>query len=146
MSSDYLKTPIVGMKITETPHYGMTADGYTKRSGAPTSRLIRLEGEKRWRRLMCWQFSNAGTCFIRIKGETLIVADSDLPLEETKEKSTTKFRDLKVGDTFEFDRTGFEYSGMASGPWKKTSARGYKRIHDGMDCRVGTINVSVIKA
>jgi len=78
----YLKTPIEAMKRTETPRYGMTADGYTRKSGAPTSRMIRLAGERRWRRLMCWQFSNAGTLFIRVNGQTLIVNEYDLPGNE----------------------------------------------------------------
>ena len=34
--------------------------------------MLRLEGEKRWRRLMCWQFSNAGTCFVRVKGQPFV--------------------------------------------------------------------------
>ncbi len=75
----YLEKKIVETKRTETPRYGMAADGYTVRSGAPTSMMIRLEGEKIWRRLMVWQFSNAGTCFVRIKGECLIVPDHTIP-------------------------------------------------------------------
>lgn len=61
------------------PHAGMTADGYTKRSGAPSSIMVRLTGEKIWRRVMVWQFSNAGTAFVRIKGTPFIVCDSDIP-------------------------------------------------------------------
>jgi len=76
---DHLETPIVSKRQTETPRYGMSAEGYTLRSGAPTSWLIRLEGETRWRRLMCWQFSNAGTCFVRILGREFVVRDCDLP-------------------------------------------------------------------
>ncbi len=76
---DYLNTPIVKSKQTDTPRYGMTVAGYTKLSGAPTSRMILLEGESRWRRLMCWQFSNAGTCFVRVKGEALIVREYQIP-------------------------------------------------------------------
>ena len=77
---EYLEQKIVEVRHTETPHYGMAADGYTLRSGAPTSRMIRLEGEKRWRRLMVWQFSNAGTCFVKIKGKCLVVRNCDLPV------------------------------------------------------------------
>ena len=51
MACNYLETPIEETRRTETPHYGMAADGYTLRSGAPTSRMVRLSGEKRWRRL-----------------------------------------------------------------------------------------------
>ena len=75
----YLETSISDMKHTETPRYGMAADGYTLRSGAPTSRMIRLSGEKRWRRLMAWQFSNVGTLFVRVGGEPLVVRECELP-------------------------------------------------------------------
>lgn len=79
MTVRYLETKIESARQTDTPRYGMAADGYTLRSGAPTSWMIRLAGEKIWRRLMCWQFSNAGTCFVKIKGENYIVQDYDLP-------------------------------------------------------------------
>jgi hypothetical protein len=81
MAVDYLERKIVRTKRTDTPRYGMTADGYTKRSGAPTSLMLQLEGESIWRRLMCWQFSNAGTCFVRIKGRPFVVRDCDLLIE-----------------------------------------------------------------
>jgi len=73
-----------GMQIAQakrsgSPRYGMTVDGYTKRSGAPTSIMVRLAGENRWRRLMVWQNSNCGTCFLRIKGEPVIVEDCNVP-------------------------------------------------------------------
>ncbi len=77
--SPYLKTTIEETKRTEIPRYGIDASGYTLRSGAPTSIMLRLQDEKRWRRLMCWQFSNAGTCFVRILRVNYIVRDCDLP-------------------------------------------------------------------
>lgn len=64
---------IIETKRTELPRYGMAVSGYTLRSGAPTSFMVRLEGEKRWRRLMVWQFSNNGTCFLRIRGQAVTV-------------------------------------------------------------------------
>lgn len=79
MASPTLETPIVEARRTDSPRYGRTVDGYSSRSGAPTSLLVRLEGEKRWRRLMVWQFSNAGTCFVRIKGIPHIVHDYMIP-------------------------------------------------------------------
>ena len=79
MAVKYLETKIVEKKRTQTPRWGMAADGYTLRSGAPTSWLIRLDGEKKFRRLMIWQFSNAGTCFVKIKGECLVVREYDMP-------------------------------------------------------------------
>ena len=75
----YLTTPIAEARYTPRPLYGMTVDGYTKRSGAPTHLQIRLEGEKRWRRVMIWQFSNAGTLFLRMGGKNRIVNEFDLP-------------------------------------------------------------------
>lgn len=74
-----LATRIIEAKRTATPRYGMAASGYTLRSGAPTSYVVRLEGERRWRRLMVRQFSNAGTCFLRIRGASVIVYDSMIP-------------------------------------------------------------------
>jgi hypothetical protein len=78
----YLQTTIAERVFCPTDaRYGMARDGYTTRSGAPTQWMIRLAGEKRWRRLMRWQFSNAGTCFLRIKGECLIVPGHAIPEE-----------------------------------------------------------------
>lgn len=82
MKSKYLADlglKIAEAKVTDRPQFGMTSAGYTKRSGAPTSIMVRLAGEKRWRRLMVWQFSNSGTCFIRRLGETIIINDCDIP-------------------------------------------------------------------
>lgn len=80
--TQYLETPIAEARQTDTPRYGVGADGYTLRRGAPTSWMIRLEGETRWRRLMCWCFSNAGTCFVRVGGQPRIVRDCDMPPRE----------------------------------------------------------------
>jgi hypothetical protein len=43
--------------------------------------MIRLEGEHCWRRLMVWQFSNAGTLFVRIKGQPFVVNEYDIPAQ-----------------------------------------------------------------
>lgn len=69
----YLETPIESARRTDLPRWGRTADGYTKQAGAPTGYLIRLRGEKRERRVMCWQFSNVGTFFVRIRGKAHII-------------------------------------------------------------------------
>lgn len=69
----YLATPIVASKQTATPRYGMTAMGYSVRSGAPTSYMILLEGEKRWRRVMVLCFSNCGSLFVRVAGQRLFI-------------------------------------------------------------------------
>jgi hypothetical protein len=41
--------------------------------------MVRLAGERRFRRVYCWQFSNAGTIFLKIKGENVIIHEFDLP-------------------------------------------------------------------
>ena len=69
---------IAFVKVTDPPRARLTADGYTVKSGSPTRYMVRLEGETKYRRLMCWQFSNAGTLFLRIKGENVVVPSSDV--------------------------------------------------------------------
>ena len=54
-----------------------------------------------------------------------------------------KFKELKIGDSFEFDNSRFPLSGMERGPWVKTSARKYEK--PGMRCQVGSINAELIK-
>lgn len=78
----YLTTPIEEVRH-DPPRRGsgMTREGYTKRSGAPTSRMIRLQGEKIWRRLMVWQFSNLGTLFVNIGGKPHVVREEMIPQE-----------------------------------------------------------------
>ncbi len=78
---DYLEKKIAEVKRTETPRYGIAADGYTLRSGAPTNMLVRLDGEKRFRRLMVFQFSNAGSTFLRVGGKVLFVHDYMIPIQ-----------------------------------------------------------------
>lgn len=77
--SPSLTTTIEESRQTDRPRWGMAADGYTLRSGAPTSWMIRLRGETRWRRVMVWQFSNAGTLFVRMRGVPHIVSEHQIP-------------------------------------------------------------------
>lgn len=71
------------MKIVERKidpprtNWGMTAAGYTKRGGAPSQWKVRLEGERRWRRVMVLQFSNAGSAFLRVRGVVHFVNDAE---------------------------------------------------------------------
>jgi hypothetical protein len=51
----------------------------------------------------------------------------------------TKFRDLRIGDRFEFT------SGLFAGPFRKTSARKYSHEVTGQMYTVGSINVAVDK-
>ena len=54
---------------------------------------------------------------------------------------TTKFRDLAVGDTFDFI-SGTTHDSFYE-PCTKTSARKYRALNSGMDCQVGSINAVV---
>lgn len=62
---------IAEVKQTERPRYGMTATGYG--SAVPTSYMVRLDGDPRWRRVYCTICSNVGTCWVRIKGKKHVV-------------------------------------------------------------------------
>lgn len=86
MSVKYLEVKVAEAKRTNTPLYGMAADGYTKKSGAPTSYMIRLEGEKIWRRIMVYQISNVGSLFVKIKGEVLYIRN-EFEIQELAEKN-----------------------------------------------------------
>jgi len=89
---DYLQKPIAESKhVAVDSRRGMTREGYTTRAGAPTSWMIRLQGEKIWRRVMVWQFSNAGTAFVRIGGKPYVIAEHDLSRYEGKRG------DMKLG-------------------------------------------------
>lgn len=58
-----------------------------------------------------------------------------------------KFKDLSVGETFRFgSEFSMPHSGMKTGLARKTSARGYEYIGDGMKCQVGSVSVEVVRA
>lgn len=48
-----------------------TASGYG--SKIPTSRMVKLPGDKRWRRVYCTVFSNAGTCWVQTKNGRVLI-------------------------------------------------------------------------
>jgi hypothetical protein len=50
-----------------------TASGYGGR--LRSTRMIRIQGEKVWRRVYVMQYSNAGTAYINVKGEKWIVSN-----------------------------------------------------------------------
>jgi len=68
-------------KITErkqSPFTGnlwnyLTVDGYTKRSGAPTPLMVKIEGSNRWYRVYQVCFSNSGTNFIKTKENPFLI-------------------------------------------------------------------------
>jgi len=55
----------------------LTVDGYTKRSGAPTNYMVRLEGSIRWYRVMNFCNSNSGTLFVKTKNDSFLVVRSE---------------------------------------------------------------------
>jgi len=56
-------------KSEPMPHHVMglsyTRTGYGKK--IPTTRMVKLPGSPRWRRVYCCIFSNAGTCYVADK-------------------------------------------------------------------------------
>ena len=58
------------------------------------------------------------------------------------------FRDLAIGETFQFDHSelGPLAAGLASGPWRKVSARKYDHVSDPAlrGVRVGSVRVQVV--
>lgn len=78
MSVRYLEKRIDRKRVDIPVNRRLTADGYSLRSGSPSDWMIRLEGENRWRRVYCWQFSNCGTLFIRVNDQPIVVRDYEL--------------------------------------------------------------------
>ena len=72
-------------KITErkeSPFTGnfrnyLTVEGYTKRSGAPTDYMVKIEGSNRWYRVMNFCNSNSGTLFVKTKDNSFLVVRSE---------------------------------------------------------------------
>lgn len=78
MSVIYLEKRIDRKRVDIPANRRLTAEGYTPRSGSPSDWMILLEGENRWRRVYCWQFSNCGTLFIRVNDQPIVVRDYEL--------------------------------------------------------------------
>lgn len=61
-------------KDSPMPHHraglSYTRSGYGKK--IPTTKMVKLPGSPRWRRVYCCIFSNAGTCYVP-KGNDWIV-------------------------------------------------------------------------
>lgn len=51
-----------------------TASGYGRR--IPTSRMVKLPGESRWRRVYCCIYSNIGTCYVMDRSGTWLATIS----------------------------------------------------------------------
>lgn len=67
----YLNLADTEHKITEEPRYGRDALGYGRR--IPTRYMVRLTDSRRWRRVYCCCYSNAGTCYVESNGGWLVV-------------------------------------------------------------------------
>lgn len=116
MSVTYLTSPIVEVRNDPPPRgSGMTREGYTKRSGAPTARMIRLQGEKRWRRLMVWQFSNLGTMFVNIDGKPHVVREEMIPQESAVSGHSTRVHHATRKSPSQLDREIAQSLGKRSG-------------------------------
>lgn len=51
--------------------YSYTSTGYGRK--IPTSKMCKLPGDTRWRRIYCCCFSNIGTCYVVKNGEWVII-------------------------------------------------------------------------
>jgi hypothetical protein len=54
----------------------MTVGGYTKQSGAPTNKMVMIEGSNRWYRVYQYCVSNSGTLFIKTKENPFLIVQS----------------------------------------------------------------------
>ena len=78
MSVRYLGKRINRKRVDIPANRRLTSEGYTPIAGSPSDWKIKLEGENRWRRVYCWQFSNASTLFIRVNEQPIVVRDYEL--------------------------------------------------------------------
>lgn len=61
------------IRKTAIPRSGQTISGYGRKM--PTHRMIMLKGERHWRRVYCACFANAGTCYVTIGNDWLVIED-----------------------------------------------------------------------
>ncbi len=57
-------------KDTPAPRHRTAQSGYGRK--IPTTKMVKLPGSNRWRRVYCCIFSNAGTCYVA-KGNDWVV-------------------------------------------------------------------------
>ena len=70
---------VSGVKVTEQPRYGMTADGYGGK--VPTRYMVKYGS--RWRRVYAAQYGNAGTVYIVHDGQDLVLdPDTEYNLQQ----------------------------------------------------------------
>ncbi len=48
-----------------------TASGYGRK--IPTTRMVRIPGSKRWRRVYCCIYSNIGTCYVTSGDDWIVI-------------------------------------------------------------------------
>lgn len=62
-------------KSNPLPHHKLglsyTSSGYGRK--IPTTMMVKLPGTKRWRRVYCCIYSNAGTCYVVVKGDWAVI-------------------------------------------------------------------------
>jgi hypothetical protein len=51
----------------------LTVDGYTRRCGAPTNYMVKINDSNRWYRVHTYCVSNSGTLFIKTKASKFTV-------------------------------------------------------------------------
>lgn len=60
-------------KRTKLPQQRLCRDGYTKRGGTPTDIVVRLAGEKIWRRVYTLCFGTGVTQIIYVRGDAMVI-------------------------------------------------------------------------
>ncbi len=69
---------VSGMRITDIPRYGLTVSGYGGQ--IPTRYMIRYLGA--WRRVFIMQYGNAGSAYVKVKGNDVFLdTDTEYALE-----------------------------------------------------------------
>lgn len=70
-------TKVADVEVRDAPLWwqlrglSYTRTGYGRK--IPTSKMLRLPGSKRWRRVYCAIYGNAGTCYVTLKGGAWLV-------------------------------------------------------------------------
>ena len=65
--------PILAKKFAIAPRSGMTQSGYG--NNLPSSTMVQTESGGVWRRVYFACFSNAGSAYVRVKGERVFIVN-----------------------------------------------------------------------
>lgn len=74
--TDYLPGDIVDAKSTKPPRAALDRLGYPGKRGAGTQHMVKLRGEKKWRRVMS---SEHGVMWVVIQGKKRYIGSSMIP-------------------------------------------------------------------